>query len=131
MILFLVLPKYGFNQMRAIKKAKQYLSYPEVVDRDETLLSAMSSTDLAERGMPASKERLPEAAETAPPSHEGLRGTGDSRHLELDLGERKNNNNFEERSFERTRKPFYRRSNMNEMACVCSFENSCRLLEGF
>ena len=66
-----------------------FVSYPEVVESEETLRSTMSSTDFAGRGCPASNLKLPEAAEEAPPSHEGRRSTGDSRHRELDLGESK------------------------------------------
>ena len=80
---------------------QKYFSYPEVVEREETLLSRMSSTDFAGRGWPASCLRLPEAADPAVPNHEGRRRTGDSRHLELDLGE----SNFGE-SFDRANEIF-------------------------
>ena len=74
-----------------IKKKFEFvlISYPDVVDSEETRLSTMSSTDFAARGPPASSPEPPEAAEAAPPSHEGRRGMGDSKHLELDLEERK------------------------------------------
>ena len=51
----------------------------------------MSSTDFAARGAPASRPEQPEAAEPAPPSHDGRRGMGDSKHRELDLEESKTN----------------------------------------